>query len=192
MIIWGVLEWGEREVCVGMLWARGLREPFEQTLMLKDGIAIGHSCEVVADGAMHTLLRHAAPCLGTNLVWVMEEEIEQLGEHADGFEVGLVNFGIVVEVFVEVAAEFLVLLFARRAVTHEPRAVLTHILNRRNLEPLEPFLCGTDDVLDLIIDEASDDEVATTFVGEFAVLASDIACGIFPDRDAFREGGLGE
>lgn len=78
----------------------------DETLVFLDGITIGHAGDVITNGAVPADRLGAFAGLFADFVGVFQKVMEQILEQLNCAEVGFVNFGIVIEVVVEVIAEF--------------------------------------------------------------------------------------
>src|SRR2546426_7912562 len=78
----------------------------EDALVLLNGIAVGHACKIIANGPVPAVATGAFLGLFTELLAVLQIITEEFFEQAHGAAIRLVNFGIVVEVFVEIGAKF--------------------------------------------------------------------------------------
>ncbi len=67
----------------------------------------GHSGDVVADGALEALCGDLGLDLGGEVVWGFLVEAEEFFEGLGGLGCGLVDLGVVVEVFEEIVFELL-------------------------------------------------------------------------------------
>lgn len=134
-------------------------------MMFQDQVAIGHAGDVVTDRAVVTDGASAASGLAADLAWVLEEVFEQLLKHADRALVGFVNDGVVVEVVVEVMAQFEVESLAAGAVANQRMPQAADIVRGLDLGFAHETFGRNDDIADLAIDEAADDVGSAAFVG---------------------------
>lgn len=160
--------------------------------MLLDAIAIRHSGYVIAQGAMPAILARPLSRLGTDLFGMVEKVLKQFPEHADGTLIGFVNLGVVVEVLVEVLAQFKIQGATEGAIADEGNALSPHIVGGLNSGGEKAFLRGGNDIDNLIIDDLSDRVIAPAFVRERSELAFDLACGGRPNLDLAKEFSLVE
>lgn len=149
--------------------------------MFLDGIAIGHAGDVITNGAVPADSLGAFTGLFADFVRVFQKVMEQILEQLDGPEVGFVNFGIVIEVVVEVIAQFEIELAAGGAVLDDGKGVEADLVGGLELVLAEVFFGGMDDILDLAVDDAANDEIPAAFIGQIAVLMFDPEGGLVPD-----------
>jgi hypothetical protein len=161
-------------------------------LVFEDDIAVGHAGDVIADGAVQAGFAGAASGLLADEVGFFEVMEEKLFHHEDGALIGLMDDGVVIEVFVEVFAEFLVQLAAGGAVVEERFGEAPGVVGGVDGAGAQACLAGADDVAYLAVDDAADGEVPAAFVVERAVLGFDLASGLAPDADFLIELRFGE
>ena len=96
--------------------------------MLLDAITVGHARDIIAKGAMPTILAGSFSRLGTDLFGVIEKMLEQFTKHADGALVGFVDLGVVVKVLVEVFPQFQIESTTLRAVANQGHPLASNII----------------------------------------------------------------
>src|SRR5882672_6243950 len=84
-----------------MLTAHALCRSAKEPLMFEDGVAIGHSGQVITYGARATCFAGAFAGLLANFPRLLQVEPEKLFQHAHRAQIGLMYDRIEIKIFVE-------------------------------------------------------------------------------------------
>lgn len=152
----------------------------------------GHSGNMIADGALESL----GEDLGLGLRWQIVRgflvEAEEFFEGLDGLACGLMDFGVVVEVFEEVVFELLFGGLELGRIVGEGVGMKADVIGGLRLGLGEVDLGCVDDVFGLAVDDGADDKVAARFGLGIGEGVADLGVGLGPDFKVLGELGFGE
>ena len=152
----------------------------------------GHSGDVIADGSLESLIGDSRLGLERQVAGRFLVEAEEFFEGLYGLACGLVNFGVVVEVFEEVVFELLFGGLELRGIVGEGLGMKADVIGGLGLGLSELGLGCGDDIFGLAVDNGADDEVAAIFGLGFGKGVANLVVGLCPYFQVLGELDFGE
>ena len=113
--------------------------------------------------------------------------LEDLAEHSDSPVVGFGDDRVIVEISVEVFAQFEVLQAALGTVVDQSLAMGAHVVGRSDSRLKDVSLSGVDDIDHLLVDDLTNGVVASAFGGQLAKIAFHGPSGLGPDANFLEQ-----
>ena len=136
----------------------------EKSLILLDGVAIGHTRQIVANGARPAIFAGPLTCLTSNLVMMLAIVMEKSSKNLARSEMGLANDRAVIHVVIKKIAQLQIKFATHRAVSNQPLSVPSYFIDAGNTRRANQFFAGEDDVLDLRLGYATYNEISPRFI----------------------------
>ena len=175
----------QRQACIArirsVVGASRVGARLDEPLVLEDGIAIGHTGDVIANSPMKAACFDAFACLFTQLVGVCEIELEKGFEHSGCAKVWLVDYRVEIEIAKQVITQLEVEHALLGTVGNKGPGPCAGVIGAFDAGGADELSRGFNHVTHGGIDETSDNEVTSAFVGEIAVIAFD-HCGCAPPQ----------
>ena len=158
--------------------------------MFEDCIAVGHAGEVVAHSPWPSVASGAFASHGPDFGMVPAIIVEKVLENFSGANVRFVYDRIVIKIPIEEGAQLEIELAASAAVLDDCSGLEPDFVGTGNAGAADEFFSGSNNILDLEVDDPTNDKVSAAFIRKFTILALDSAAGFAPDAHMAIELGL--